>query len=155
MHPLRLKNFVAIMLNDVNLMSVKVLYEVDATDLKVADRRRRILRSAIMFILQVAFIFALVVFFGWLAILIFLLAAYVFLPLPIVQTPGKYKVTDEAVMLDERRGFSFKKGHKLRANEERKFVSILHRLKGEILRLYTPESKKLVKILDKLIRKAG
>lgn len=149
-----LKRIFSDMINNVNVMAVKVLYEVDATDLKRADRGKRILRSAVMFILQLAFIFILVSIFGWLAILIFLLAAFVFLPVPIIPAPSRYRITKQGVMLDERRGFSFKKGHKLRANEGRKFVSILHRLKGETFRLYTPEPKKLIKILDKLIPKS-
>jgi len=143
------------MLNDVNVMAVKVLYEVDATALKRADRRKRILRSAAMFIFQLAFIFILASIFGIFGMLIFILAVYVFLPAPFIPTPSKYKITKQGVILDERRMFSFKKESKLRANEERKFVSILHRRKGETLRLYTHEPKKLIKILDKLIPKSG
>ncbi|KPV64864.1 MAG: hypothetical protein AOA65_0710 [Candidatus Bathyarchaeota archaeon BA1] len=134
-------------------MAVKVIYEADATDLKMADRRKRILRSSAMFIFQLALIFILVSILGVWAMFIFLLAMFMFLPAPIIPTPSKYKITSQGVMLDERRIFSLKKEYKLRANEERKFVSILHRRRGEILRLYTSEPKRVVNILDKIIPK--
>jgi uncharacterized membrane protein len=139
----------------VSVVAVKVLYEANVTDLKMADRKRRILRSAVLFILQLALIFVLVSILGVWAILIFLLAMYMILPTPIIPVPSKYKITSQGVMLNERRVFSLKRGYRLRSNEERKFVSVLHRRRGEIFRLYTPEPKRVIKILDELIPKPG
>lgn len=138
-----------------SVVAVKVLYEANVTDLKMADRKRRILRSAVLFILQLALIFVLVSILGVWAILIFLLAMYMILPTPIIPVPSKYKITSQGVMLNERRVFSLKRGYRLRSNEERKFVSVLHRRRGEIFRLYTPEPKRVIKILDELIPKPG
>jgi len=139
----------------VSVVAVKVLYEVNVTDLKMADRKKRILRSAVLFIFQLALIFVLVSILGIWAILIFLLAIYMILPTPLIPVPSKYKITSQGVMLNERRVFSLKRGYRLRSNEKRKFVSVLHGRRGEMLRLYTPEPKRVIRILDELIPKPG
>jgi uncharacterized membrane protein len=98
-----------------------------------------------------AVIFPLVFLLGIIGIIIFFLAVFMFLPIPFVMTPDRYKIAGKGAVLDERRFFSFKKGLKLSINEERKFVSIRHRWKGEVLRLYTPEPRKVYEIVENLI----
>ena len=134
-------------------ITVEVLYEVDATELKAEDRRRRVVRSILVVAFQIAFILVLVLFLELLALVVFLVAMYTFLPNAIVPTPSRYKLTSQGVVLDERVMFPLKRGHRLRPNEGRKFVSVLHRWKGEVLRLYTPEPKRVITILDQLIPK--
>lgn len=134
-------------------MTAEVLYEVDATELKTEDRRKRVVRSILVIVFQVAFILVLVWFLGMLALVVFLVAMYTFLPAAIVPTPSRYKLTSQGVVLDERVMFPLKRGHRFRPNEGRKFVSVLHRWRGEVLRLYTPEPKRVITILDQLIPK--
>jgi uncharacterized membrane protein len=135
----------------VKILTSGVLYEADVKDLKLADRGRRNLRSALVFIGEMAVIFPLVFLLGIIGIIIFFLAVFMFLPIPFVMTPDRYKIAGKGAVLDERRFFSFKKGLKLSINEERKFVSIRHRWKGEVLRLYTPEPRKVYEIVENLI----
>lgn len=136
-----------------NVLAGEILYDVDVTDLKMIDRRKRILSSTFIFIYQMAFILILALIIDIWAIFAFLLILY-FLPAPFIPAPAKYKITSQGVKFDERRIFSFKKAYRLRADEKRKFVSILHRWRGEILRLYTPEPKKVMEILAKLLPKS-
>jgi len=139
--------------NAVADMTAEVLYEVDATELKAEDRRRRVVRSILVVTFQVAFILVLVLFLGMLALVVFLVAMYTVLPNAIVPTPSRYKLTSQGVVLDERVMFSLKRGQRLRPNEGRKFVSVLHRWRGEVLRLYTPDPNRVITILDQLIPK--
>jgi len=134
-------------------MTAEVLYEVDATELKTGDRKKRMMRSFLVVVFQVAFILVLVWFLGLLALVVFFVAMYTFLPAAIVPTPSRYKLTSQGVVLNERVMFTLKRGHRLRSNEGRKFVSVLHRWRGEILRLYTPEPNRVITILDQLIPK--
>ncbi len=134
-------------------MAVKVLYEIDAVDLKSSDRGKRILRSTGLFVLQMALVLGLFLLIGIWAIFILILATYVFLPSPIIPVPSRYKITAKGIIIDNRSIFPLRKDYKLRFNEKRSFVSILHRWRGEIIRLYTPEPEKVTNILDKLISK--
>ncbi len=130
----------------------KVLYEVDATDLKMADRKKRNISSLVSIIAQLALLFILAALFDIWGALIFILVMFVFLPLPIVPAPNKYKITGQGVKVNESRVFALKKDYTLRFNEERKFVSVRQRRRGEALRLYTPEPEKVIKILEELIK---
>jgi len=133
----------------------KVLYEVDAKDLKMADRKKRNLSSLISIIAQLALLFILAALFDIWGALIFILVMFVFLPLPIVPAPSKYEITSQGVKVNESRVFALKKDYTIRFNEERKFVSVRQRRKGEALRLYTPEPEKVIKILEELIKQLG
>ncbi|MBO3755242.1 MAG: DUF2208 family protein [Candidatus Brockarchaeota archaeon] len=133
------------------ILTAEVLYEADVRNLKLADRGKRNLRSALIFVGEMAIIFPLVFLLGIIGIIIFFLAIFTFLPIPFVMTPSRYKIGSKGAVLDERRFFSFRKGLKLTVNEERKFVSLRHRWKGEVLRLYTPEPRKVYEIIENLI----
>ena len=133
----------------------KVLYEVDATDLKMADRKKRNISSLVSIIAQLALLFILAALFDIWGALIFILVMFVFLPLPIVPAPSKYEITSQGVKVNESRVFALKKDYTIRFNEERKFVSVRQRRKGEALRLYTPEPEQVIKILEELIKQLG
>jgi len=134
-------------------ITAEVMYEVDATEFKAEDRRKRVIRSILVFAFQIVFILVLVMFLGILALVVFFVAMYTFLPTAIVSTPSRYKLTNQGVVLNERVMFPLKMGHRFRPNEGRKFVSVLYRWRGEVLRLYTPDPKRVITILDKLIPK--
>ena len=129
----------------------RVLYEVDATDLKMADRKKRITGSAGIFAAELLLIIFIAYLLDiWAIPLIILLVT--FLPSPFVPIPSKYKITNQGVSLNGKNVFQMRPDHKLVANEIRKFVSVRHRRRGEVLKLYTPDSEKVMKILDKLIK---
>jgi len=129
----------------------ETLYEIDASGLKRADRSMRIFRSVGIFILEMAFLLGLFMVFGLLAIAIFLLAVILFLPSPAVIVLGKYRITGAGVIHDEAKMIPFKRNYKVRMNEKRKFVSMLHRRRGEFLRLYTPEPSTVLQIVSESI----
>ena len=131
------------------------IYEVDAASLKAADRTKRVLRAVAVIALQLAFLFLLTWLIGLYALVVYLIAALTFLPNPVVPTPSKYKITSDGVLFDNgRKIFVLREGYRLKLNEERRFVSVLQRWRGEIFRLYTPEPRKVLKILDQLIQRA-
>jgi len=129
----------------------ETLYEIEASDLKTADRRMRILRSVGIFILEMLLLLGLFMVFGLLAIAIFLLAVFLFLPSPAVIVPAKYRITSAGVIHDGAKMIPFKRNYKVRMNEKRKFVSMLHRRRGEFLRLYTPEPSRVLQIVSESI----
>jgi len=129
----------------------ETLYEIEASDLKTADRRMRILRSVGIFILEMLLLLGLFMVFGLLAIAIFLLAVFLFLPSPAVIVPARYRITNAGVIHDRAKMIPFKRNYKVRMNEKRKFVSMLHRRRGEFLRLYTPEPSRVLQIVSESI----
>jgi len=129
----------------------ETLYEIEASGLKRTDRRMRIFRSVAIFILEMVFLLGLFMVFGLLAIAIFLLAVIFFLPSPAVIVPAKYRITSAGVIHDEAKMIPFKRNYKVRMNEKRRFVSMLHSRRGEFLRLYTPEPSRVLQIISESI----
>ena len=127
------------------------MYEVEASELKSADRRMRIFRSIGIFILEMVFLLGLFMVFGLFAIAIFLLAVILFLPSPAVIVPARYRITSAGVIHGEARMIPFKRNYKVRMNEKRRFISMLHSRRGEFLRLYTPEPSRVLKIVSESI----
>jgi len=129
----------------------RVLYEFDATDLKMADRNQRILRSVGVFAAELALIFVVAIspleIYG---VIILFIAILFLLPSPVAVAPSKYKITKQGVLFDGQKVFPLQKKYKLRVNYDRNFISVRDR-KGEVLKLYTTESEKVLKILNKLI----
>lgn len=130
----------------------KILYAVDVTDLKMADRKNRNLSSLVSIIAQLALLVILAALFDIWGALIFILVLFVFLPLPIVPAPSKYQITRQGVKFNESKVFALKKDYSLRSNEERKYVSVRQRRRGEAIRLYTPEPDTVIEILENLIK---
>jgi len=115
----------------------------------------RIFRSIGIFILEMVFLLGLFMVFSLLAIAIFLLAVILFLPSPAVIVPAKYRITSAGVIHDEAKMIPFKRNYKVRMNEKRKFVSMLHSRRGEFLRLYTPEPGRVLQIVSESISTSG
>jgi len=129
----------------------ETLYEIDASGLKRDDQRMRIFRSVGIFILEMTLLLGLFMVLGLLAIAIFLLAVFLFLPSPVVIVPARYRITGAGIIHDESKVIPFKRNYKVRMNEKRKFVSMLHSRRGEFLRLYTPEPSRVLQIVSESI----
>jgi len=128
----------------------RVLYEVDATSLKMTDRNKRILVSASILAIELATIFVVAYFLDiYGAIILFVLILF-FLPTPVALAPSKYKITKQGIFFNREKAFPLGKKHRLKVNQIRNFVSVRER-KGEVLKLYTTETEKVMKILDKII----
>lgn len=138
---------------NVNRMKPKVLYHADVTDLKIADRKKRILFASILIIAHLTLVFVVALFIGLWAILVYILLMYLFLPSPVVLAPSRYNINSQGLKIDESKTFPLKKNYTFRPNGNRKFVSIRNRRKGELLRLYTPEPEKVAEILENLVKK--
>jgi len=111
----------------------------------------RIFRSIGIFILEMTLLLGLFMLFGLLAVAIFLLAVFLFLPSPAVIVPARYRITSAGVIHDEAKMIPFKRNYKVRMNEKRKFVSMFHSRRGEFLRLYTPEPSRVLRIVSESI----
>ncbi|NIN51675.1 MAG: DUF2208 domain-containing protein [Nitrososphaeria archaeon] len=136
-------------------MRNEILFEANVEDLKKIDKIKRVQRSVALFAIQFLFIALLASFFGIIAVILFLIAMFTFLPVPMVPTPSSYKIKkDGVIILDRGRPFTINKRHRLHVDENRKFVSIKQRWRGEVLKLYTPKPKTVMKILEKLIQKS-
>ena len=127
----------------------EILYEAEVIGLKSADKGKRILRTILIFVLEILFLLGLALIFGNILIpaIIFLVCVLVFIPSPMLIVPSKYRVMKNGVDCDGKRTIPFKKGYKANMNLKRKFVSILHSRRGELVRLYTNEPKKLLNII--------
>jgi hypothetical protein len=134
----------------------RVLYEVDATNLKMTDRNKRILGSVGIFSVELAFIFIVSFLLNtseWMMVVgfaILLIAIMFFLPTPLVLAPSKYKITKQGIFFNGEKAFPLEKKYRLKVNQNRNFISVRDR-KGEVLKLYTTETEKVMKILDKIL----
>jgi len=132
-------------------LKLKILYEAEVTELKLADQRKRAYRSILMAICESLFFVLLCGLLGIIfGITIFLAALFVFLPPLFIITPSRYQLTSQGIINNDQTFSPFRKGYHLHINEKRNFVSISHRWKGEILRLYSREPKRIFKILEQL-----
>lgn len=127
----------------------EILYEAEVEQLKSADKGRRIFRTILIFVLEILFLLGLALIFGNILVpaIIFMICVLIFIPSPMLIAPSKYRVMKHGVDCNGRRTVPFKKGYKANMNLQRKFVSILHNRRGELIRLYTNEPKKLLSII--------
>jgi uncharacterized membrane protein len=123
----------------------EVLYNAEVTQLKSADKGRRILRTVLIFIFELGFLFFISYFLGFVfAIIFFIISVVIFIPSPMLITPSNYRVMKNGVQIESGKLIPFKKGYKASMNEDRSYVSILHPRRGELIRLYTNEPSKLL-----------
>jgi uncharacterized membrane protein len=126
----------------------ETLYNAEVTQLKSADKSRRLLRTVLIFIFELGFLFFISYFLGIVfAIIFFLISVILFIPSPMLITPSNYRVMKKGVQIDGGKLIPFKRGYKASMNEDRSYVSILHPRRGELIRLYTNEPSKLLGIL--------
>ncbi len=132
----------------------EILYEEEVSDLKSADKGRRIFRTIAIFVLEIFFILGMALALGILvSAIIFLIAVVLVIPAPILVTPSHYRVMKHGIDCDGRKMMPIKKDYRASLNERRKFVSILHKRRGEIIRLYSKDPSKLLGVFRSHILK--
>ncbi|MEM3501420.1 MAG: DUF2208 family protein [Candidatus Bathyarchaeia archaeon] len=135
----------------------EVLYEGHATDLKLADRNMRMYRAILIFLLDVAILYSIffiqIIVFQYpnllVSMVVFFILTVLILPAPILITPSDYRILPKAVDTDGKRLIPLRPNYRTKTNEKRRFVSILHPRRGEFMRLYTTEPKKLQYAIQK------
>jgi len=132
----------------------EILYEEEVSDLKSVDKGRRIFRTIAIFVLEIIFILGMALALGILvSAIIFLIAVVLVIPAPILITPSHYRVMKHGIDCDGRKMMPIKKDYRSSMNERRKYVSILHKRRGEIIRLYAKDPSKLLGIFRSNILK--
>lgn len=132
----------------------EILYEAEVSDLKSADKGRRILRTITIFVLEILFIWGMALALSIVvSAIIFLIAVVLIIPAPILMTPSHYRVMKHGIDCDGRKMMPIKKDYRANMNERRKYVSILHKRRGEIIRLYAKDPSKLLGIFRSSILK--
>jgi uncharacterized membrane protein len=135
-----------------------VLYQTDSTDLKLADRNRRVLRAILIFLLDIVILYAvvfvqLVVFHVGnllISMIVFLILSALLLPSPILIIPTRYRVLSTGIDSDGKRLFPLKPNYLAKVNEKRGYVSIFRPRRGEFIRLYSAEPRKLQNAIQKV-----
>jgi len=138
-----------------------ILYQTDCTELKSADRNMRIVRAALIFLVDIAILYGM--FFIQVAIfrvegflismIIFLALSIVVLPAPILIMPARYRILPTGVDSDGKRLIPLKRSYRTRVNDKRRYVSVLHPTRGEFMRLYSSEPRKLELAIQKVTRR--
>ncbi len=133
----------------------RVLYEIDAANLKLADRNKRISISVGFASVELALVFIVSYLMGTTELMLvgfvlLLIVVFFFLPTAFPFAPAKYKITKQGIFFNGEKAFPLAKKHRLKVNQNRNFISVRER-KGEVLKLYTTETEKVMKILDKII----
>ena len=124
----------------------------------MTDRNKRILVSVGILAIELALIFVVGVVCtsisgDWGSVVgfaVLLLAIRFVFPTPLASAPSKYEITKQGVFFNGKKTFPLGKKHRFKVNQSRNFVSVRER-KGEVLKLYTTETEKVMKILDKII----
>ena len=134
-------------------MKNKVLYEANVSELKKAQRRKIISEKLSVFVFMIAVLLIMLYLLGPYIIIGFILAIFLFYPYPFI--PNRYKITELAIICNEKRVIPFKKlnprRYTLQLNKNENYVSIQHRIRGEFLRLYTNEPQKVHDVLTRLM----
>jgi uncharacterized membrane protein len=80
----------------------------------------------------------------------YLIASLTFLPSQFFNIPKSYSITEKGIVNERKRIILPKKNNKVQMNKGRSYVSILHRYRGEYLRLYTDNVEKVSDLVKKL-----
>lgn len=138
-----------------------VLYRTDCTELKSTDRNMRILRAALIFLMDIAILYG--IFFVQVAVfrvggflitmIVFLALSIIVLPAPLLIIPTHYRILPTGVDSDGKRLIPLKSNYKTRVNDKRRYVSVLHPTRGEFVRLYSSEPRKLELAIQKATRR--
>jgi len=134
--------------NEVGGENYKVLYEVDATNLKDSDKHRRWLRSAAFISIYLVIVYILYFFIFELSLIV-LLAIMFFTPSWYIPSLAVYKITDKGIVDDKEHIIPIHSKYKFIANEERKFVTI-KKGRRELFMIYTPEPMYVMRLLESL-----
>lgn len=134
----------------VDLSEFQVFYEVDASNLKDADKTKRYLRT--IGLIALYFGIVMVLYFLILELsLIVLFIMLMFLPPAFVPSVAVYKITDNGIIDFKGRTIPVYPEYRFVANEERKFVSVF-KGRRELFMLYTPEPMRVMRILERVSR---
>ncbi|MBS7623365.1 DUF2208 family protein [Candidatus Bathyarchaeota archaeon] len=137
----------------------EILYQTDCSELKSTDRNMRILRAAGIFLLDIMILYGILfvqfLVFGvggfLIPIVVFLALSVTVIPAPILTIPTRYRVLLSGVDSDGKRLVPLKSNYRIRVNQKRKFVSVMHPTRGEFMRLYSGEPRKLELAVQKVI----
>jgi hypothetical protein len=137
-----------------------VLYQTDSTDLKLADHNRRVLRTILIFLLDIVILYAVVfvqVVFHvvnlLISMIVFLILSVLLLPSPILIMPSRYRVLSTGIDSDGKRLIPLKSNFLAKVNEKRGYVSVFRPRRGEFIRLYSAEPRKLQNAIEKVTQR--
>lgn len=138
-----------------------VLYQTNATELRRADRKMRILRALLIFLFDFGILYAMIfVQFTILhvpnplvSITAFLVLTILVLPVPILIVPSNYRILPRGIDSKEKKIIPIKHKYRTKANQKRMYVSLLHPRRGEFVRLYSSDTIKLQNVLQRIIQR--
>jgi uncharacterized membrane protein len=138
-----------------------VLYQTNATELRRADRKMRILRALLIFLFDFGILYAMIfVQFMILhvpnplvSITAFLVLTILVLPVPILIVPSSYRILPRGIDSEEKKIIPIKHTYRTKANQKRMYVSLLHPRRGEFVRLYSSDTIKLQNVLQRVIQR--
>ncbi|MCJ7760664.1 DUF2208 family protein [Candidatus Bathyarchaeota archaeon] len=138
-----------------------VLYQTNATELRRADRKMRILRALLIFLFDFGILYAMIfVQFTILhvpnplvSITAFLVLTILVLPVPILIVPSNYRILPRGIDSKEKKIIPIKHTYRTKANQKRMYVSLLHPRRGEFVRLYSSDTIKLRNVLQRIIQR--
>jgi len=127
---------------------VEVFYEVDATELKDADKKNRYLRTIGLLALYFVLMLIMYPFILELSLIVLFILLF-FLPPPFVPSVASYKITNYGIIDIKDRLLPIKPEFRYVANVKRNFVSVF-KGRRELFMLYTPEPMRVMKILERI-----
>jgi len=130
------------------LSKVEVFYEVDASELKNADRAKRYLRTLALFAMYFLILLVLYQFLFEFSLIV-LFVILMFTPPAIIPSIAKYRITNFGIIDPKERAIPLRPEYRFVANEQRKFVSV-YKGRRQIFMLYTPEPMRVMRILERV-----
>jgi len=130
------------------LSEFQIFYEVDATNLKDADKTKRYLRTIGFIALYFGIVMVLYFFILELSLIV-LFVLMMILPPVFIPSVAAYKITDDGIIDFKGRTIPIYPEYRFVANEERKFVSVF-KGRRELFMLYTPEPMRVMRILERV-----
>ncbi len=128
---------------------IEVFYEVDATELKDRDKKRRYMRTIGLLALYFLIMLILYPYIFELSLIVLFILLF-FLPAPFVPSLAAYKITNYGIIDSIKdRKIPLKPEFRFIANVERKFVSVF-KGRRELFMLYTPEPMRVMRILERV-----
>lgn len=130
------------------LSESQVFYEIDAANLKDADKSKRYLRTVGLIALYFGIVMVLYFFILELSLIV-LFVLLMILPPAFVPSIATYKITDDGIIDFKGRTIPVYPEYRFIANEERKYVSVF-KGRRQLFMIYTPEPMRVMRILERV-----
>ena len=130
----------------------EIYYEEDVTLLKNKRRRKDLISTVFLLIMEAIGLILFLYFFGPISLIPYILAQFIFLPYPVIRTPSHFSITDRGIILDKKALLPYSRIKKVEVQSKLSLVLAKDFFGKEFLRLYSRYPNKVAELINSKLR---